>query len=160
MLIRIKNYTIKDVIDGINFLLERASTDMNVKVLANEISSTSQDKIASIYDWMRKNVSYIPDNVQAGKNAELFISPIKMVNDYNKGLPIGGDCDDHAIFSTALFRAINVKSNVILLDTIGEGFDHAISRAWSESIGWVMVDSSTNKVPIGWEESNHNKIII
>jgi transglutaminase-like putative cysteine protease len=161
MLVRIKNYTMQDVTDGIKMLLDRASTCQELRTLTIGITESSEDKIAAIYRWIRSNVNYVPDPMGQDGEIELFISPVKMVKDYNAGLPLGGDCDDIAILATSMLRSIGIQSNVMLLDTIGEGFDHAVSRAWSDRLNcWAMVDASTKVVPLGWAESYQQIIII
>ena len=159
MLIRIQNYTINDVTDGIKLLLERASASPEVREHAITITSNNPDKIAAIFDWIKANVEYISDPVLGDGHIELFTSPVKMVADYKAGKPQGGDCDDMAILATSLCRSLGIQSNVVLLDTGGGGIDHAICRAKSDTLGWLDVDPSSS-YPVGWTVKNYSEIVI
>jgi len=160
MLKIIHNYTIGDIIDSIKYLLDKSAHSEEVRSLAIQITCDSQDKISSIYDWVKPNFAYIPDPIGAsGDEIELFISPIKVVRDFNQGLNLGGDCDDHALLNTALYRALGMPSNVVLMDS-GNGIDHAYCRVKSEKLGrWVNADTTTN-APLGWVFPAKQEIVI
>jgi len=159
MLIRIENYSLKDITDGIELLLDRAAHAPEVRQLAVSIIYERQDRIAAIYDWVKANVSYVPDPVQAGGEIELFISPVKMVKDFGNGVAIAGDCDDMALLTTALYRSIGIKANVVLLDTGGSGLDHAVCEVETEELGMITVDPSA-EYPLGWEEKYFSKVVV
>ena len=155
MLTVIKNYSLSDIKASINQLLEKASHSEQVRELAVQV--TNHDPIVGIYDWARANIRYTPDPVEK----ELFISPVKMVRDHYQGKKLSGDCDDSALLVTALYRSIGLKSNVVLLDTAGQGLCHAVSQVYSEKLGrYVMVDASTSEIPIGWEIKYFQKIVV
>ena len=161
MLIRIQNYTIDNIRDGIKFLLDRAAHSPEVRQHAVTITYDKEDKIAGVFDWIKSSMSYVPDPVLGDDGEiELFISPIKQVRDYNSGVRPSGDCDDMALLSTALYRAIGIRSNVIIIDSIGNGLDHAYSRAFSDKLNdWVSVDPSSH-LPLGWDILYKEKIIV
>ena len=93
MLIRIKNYNMSDIIASVKFLLDRAAHSQEVRQQAIQITYDKQDNISSIYDWVKSCVSYISDPIGTGNDEiELFISPIKMVKDFQSGLRLSGDC--------------------------------------------------------------------
>ena len=145
-----------DIRSSINYLLDKAAHDEQLRQLAVQITS-NKEPISAVYDWVKENVQYVPDPV----GNELFISPVRMVQDYHDGNPLAGDCDDQALLITALCRSIGIESNVVLLDTGGGGLDHAVSQAYSEKLGkYVLVDASTNEVPLGWEESYFQKVVV
>lgn len=162
MLKVIRNYNLSDIKESILLLLDRAAKSFEVRQHAVEITSDAQDKIAAIYDWVKSSVSYVPDPIGAsGKEIELFISPVRMVQDHKQGLKIAGDCDDHALLSTSLFRALGIPSNVVLIDSAGNGLDHAYCKAWSEKLGhWVNVDTANADVPLGWHYSTRQEIVV
>lgn len=150
-----------DIKDSINYLLDKSSQSEEVRNLAISITRYSPDPIASIYDFVRNNVQYTPDPVKNAEQIELFISPVRMVKDYYKGKPLAGDCDDMALLTTALCRSIGIRSNVIILDTEGNGFDHAVAQVYSEKLGkYIMIDASTDEVPLGWEIKYYSKVVI
>lgn len=143
----IQNYTMSDIKDSINYYLDKASLDPQVREFAIEITRSNPDKISAIYDWIQHNVGYVSDPV----DIELFTSPIRMIREYREGESLSEDCDGMAILATALYRSIGIESNVVLLDTGGQGINHAISRAKSEKLGWIDVDPSDKIHPIGWQ---------
>jgi len=162
MLTIIHDYDINTIKDGLKYLLKKASNSEQLRELAIQITYTEQDSIATIYDWVKNNMKYVPDPVLAGdEEAELFISPVRMIKDYHLGKPLAGDCDDMALLAVAFCRSIGIKSNVVILDTVGEGYDHAIARAYSEKLEkWVILDPSTSEIPLGWEEKYVSKVIV
>lgn len=157
---RIKNHNINDIRSGINYLLEKASQDEEVRQFAIQITTGEPDKIAAIYDWVKTNVQYIPDPIGIEDEIELFISPSRMIRNYNQERPIAGDCDDHSLLSTALYRSIGIPSNVVILDTKGEGYDHAISEVYSEKLKKYVTVDTTVDYPLGWEFPYKSKIVV
>ena len=131
MLTTISNYTLDDIRKSINYLLDKAKQEPRVRELAVGIISDKPDPIAAVYDWVKTNVKYVPDPVKT----ELFISPVKMVNDFYEGKQLAEDCDGMAILAVALYRSVGIESNVVIFDTKGEGYDHAIAQAYSDKLG-------------------------
>lgn len=134
---------------------------MEVRQLAVDITGESQDKVGAIFDFVKANVAYVPDPIgPSGQEIELFISPVRMVTDYNVGIRIAGDCDDHAILFTALCRAVGIPCSVVLTDTTGGGLDHAYSRVFSKKLRrWICADTASN-APLGWQYSHAQQIIV
>ena len=157
MITIIRDYTLEDVKASLKDFLEKAANSEEVRELGVKIVYGQQDHIAAVYTWVKSNVDYIPDP----EGIELITSPVKMVRDYNEGKPLAEDCDGMAILTTALYRSVGIKSNVVLLDTVGEGYDHAVSRAYSDKLGsWIIADVSTSKIPLGWEISHVRRLMI
>ena len=160
MITVIKDYTLQDIEDSITYLLDKSSHDEGVRQHAINITSNNESKISAIFDWVRNNVQYVPDPVSNGDNVELFVSPVRMVKDYGEGKVLAEDCDGMAILSTAFCRAIGIRSDVIIVDQYGDGYDHAFCRAWSDRLGrYINVDPSSD-YPLGWEISYKEKIIV
>lgn len=147
MITDIVNYNFTDVVSSIKNLLFKSSFDEDIRQLAIEITSRSEDPISGIYDWVKKNVAYIPDP----DNRELFISPIRMIKDFNEGKQIGGDCDDHALLNVALLKSIGINTYVSILDVHGVDWDHAIAVAYSEKLHKEIFVDTTSQYPLGWE---------
>ncbi len=159
MITVIQNYDIDDIVSSIKYLLDKSSKCGEVRQLAVQITYAQQDKIAGIYDWIKSSVSYVPDLVTNG-DIELFTSPVRLVKDYNQGIAIGEDCDGMAILATSLYRAIGIKSNVVIIDSVGNGLDHAYCQAWCDKLEqFISVDPSSNN-PLGWELVYKEKVII
>ena len=163
MLIRIQNHTIEDITQSIRFLLARATNDPEFVMFAKKFHNISE-----VYDWEVSNIIYtddtknpnIPVTVPDGDEVELFISPIRMMRDYQNGHLLYGDCDDYAITGTAILREIGYETNVMLLSIEGRGFDHAVIRVKVPGIGDIMVDASAPSICLGSLESNHEELII
>ena len=156
MITVIKNYSLSDIRDSIKYLLDKASRSEQVRGLALSLAS-SKEPIPAIYDWTISAIKYTPDPYQV----ELFTSPVKLVNDYYQGNPVQEDCDGISLMMTALYRAVGLRSDVVLLDTENKGLDHAISQVYSTKLGkFLMVDASTNKIPLGWEQSYYQRVVI
>ena len=161
MLTIIRNYTLDDIGKGIKYLLGKASEAPEVRMLAIEITSGSEDPISAIYDWVKTHVHYVPDPVSGTDTIELFISPVRMVKDFNAGTTIGGDCDDIALLITALYRSIGIQANMVLIDQTGHGYDHAYCEVFSEKLGkWINSDPSAPQFPLGWNIKAFAKITI
>ena len=159
MITIIRNYNTTDIKDSINYLLDKASKSEEVRQLAVQITYNKEDKIGAIYDFMKSSVSYIQDPVSDGE-IELFVSPVKQVENYNQGLRMAGDCDDMALLATALYRSIGIKSNVVIIDSLGNGLDHAYCRAWSKELDdWIECDP-TSQYPLGWSVPYHSKNVV
>jgi len=156
MITVIKNYSIQDITDNIRRILGVASHAPEVRRLAIQITSDREDKITAICDWVKQHIQYVPDPT----SIELFVSPIRIVNDYYECKTIGEDCDGHAILVTALYRSIGIDSHVVLIDSAGNGLDHAFSEVWSEKLNcWINVDT-TSEYPIGWVYQYSQRIVI
>lgn len=146
MITDIKNYNFADIVFSIKNLLSKSMYDENIRQLAVEIKSKSDDPVSGIFDWVSDNILYVPDP----NGIELFISPVRMIKDYNEGKQPGGDCDDIALLTVALLRSIGVKSHVSIVDVKGSGWDHAIAVAYSERLGKEIFVDPTSSKPLGW----------
>jgi transglutaminase-like putative cysteine protease len=160
MLTVIRGYSMGDIQVSINYLLDKTAQDMNFRDFALGIVQGANDPILKVHDWVKSNVKYVPDPIgSSGEQAELFTSPLRMMENYKAGIPLGEDCDGMAIMTVALLRAIGYKANVILLDTKNNGIDHAVARVYSDKTkAYIMVDPSSSLVPCGWTESSFGSI--
>ena len=159
MITIIKDHNIVDVKNSIKYLLDEASKSEKVRELAVEIVSSNPDHIAAIHSWVKANVQYVLDPVADGE-IELLTSPVRMANNYFEGKPLVGDCDCMSLLTTSLYRAVGIKSNFVMIDTKGKGFDHAVTQAYSYKLEeWVTVDTAS-EYPLGWEVTCYEKIII
>ncbi len=161
MLTVIRDYTLQDIETGITYLLGKAVETPEVRTLAVAIIYESQDPISAIYEWVKVHVKYVPDPVSGSDTIELFISPVRMVKDFNAGMTIAGDCDDLALLTTALYRSIGIPANVVLVDQDGDGLDHAYCVVWSDKLNqWINSDPSAPELPLGWELQLASKITV
>ena len=161
MITKMRNYDLVDVKNGLRNYLHKASEDESVRQLAINIVGKGTDPIAAIFDWVKENVRYVPDPIgESGDETELIISPIKMVSMYSEGNSIAGDCDDIALLTASLYRSIGIPANITIMDTKGEGYDHAVCKVYSDKLSeWLTVDASS-RYPLGWEESYIKSSII
>lgn len=146
MLTIIKNADLSDIRRELSRLMREGSQKMSVRELALSIApSYDNDQISAIFEYTKKNIPYQPDP----SGAELFIAPWKMIELIEQG-KAAGDCDDLALFCASLLRAIGYETRIVLLDTSGQGIDHAICEVWSDNAStWIIVDPSSAK-PLGW----------
>ena len=152
----VRNYSLNDIKNSINYYLDVAKYDPKVREFALRIVNGNPDKISAIYDWIQQNVGYVGDPV----DVELLTSPIRMIKDYQEGKLLAEDCDGMSILATALYRSIGIESTVILMDTSGQGINHSISSAKSEKLGWINVDPSDKTHPLGWEIPYTKKVVV
>jgi len=153
----IQNYTLDDIKNSMRYLLDKASYSEDVRQLAIEIVNHKPEPISAIYDWVKDTVRYIPDPVRDGQ-IELFTSPVRMVRYYRESKSLAEDCDGMSLLTVALLRSLGYQANIILLDTKGEGLDHAIAQMNSD-IGLINVDASS-QYPLGWEIKYYQKVVV
>ncbi len=141
------NFTLNELKTKIKYLLNKAEESEEVRALALDITYGKSDPISAVYDWVKASVRYVPDPI----NIELLTSPIRLVREYREGKTLSEDCDGVAILTTALYRAVGIPAKVLLLDPETDN-GHAVSLVYSAKLKReIMVDPSTNKVPLGWE---------
>lgn len=160
MITIIKNYSMQDIKNSIHLLLELSAHSPLVRNHAIMITSNQDDKISAIYNWVKDNVVYVSDPIGPDGDIELFISPVKQIEWYNEGKKLAGDCDDHALLSTALYRAIGIQSRILLIDSIGNGIDHAYCEVWSSQLSMYVSADTTAKFPFGWVIPSRQTIVI
>jgi transglutaminase-like putative cysteine protease len=159
MIIRIQNFNMQDIIDGAKFLIDKGVHSPDVRQFALEISA-NKEPVTSIYDWIKANMSYVPDPSTPTTEIELFISPEVLIHDFMNGKPIAGDCDDMGILATTLYNCMGLRSNLVIIDSNGSGYDHAYSRVFSDKLNdWLNVDPSS-KFPVGWVYNFKSCIIV
>ncbi len=153
----LKNYSLDDVKKYIKEFLDLAAQDEAVRDLAVQITNGRGNSVVAIYDWVKANVKYTDDPV----DTELFIAPTKLVRDFNNHLPMAGDCVDFALLVVSLCRAIGIKANVVLLNTEGKDINHALVEVYSSAVEKkILVDASTDQVPLGWDIHYFDKIVV
>jgi len=155
MLKLIKGGNISDIKRELSRLLNEGSMSPKVRQMALQaIADYSDDEqIRAIHLFVRDNVKYVSDP----KDTELFIAPWIMCDLIERGVA-AGDCDDMALFTASLLKSIGYNTKIIILDTQGGGYDHAISEAFSNKTKeWLTLDPTGNK-PVGWVFSYHSKM--
>ena len=157
MMTIIDDYTLDDIKSSIKYLLDKSLSSEEVRQQTIKVTRSSSDVLASVYDWVKTNVRYRSDPV----GTELFISPVRMMQDFSRFQPLAGDCDDIALLTVAMLQSVGVEAKVALLDIQGNGFDHAVAIVTSPETGSeIMIDPSTNKYPLGWEEHYLRKVVM
>ncbi len=150
MISRKQNYNIQDIKDGFQLLLKLSAESTLVRAHAISIVRGQNDPISAIYNWVKSNLKYVPDPSGPDYSIEMFTSPVKQIEWFNEGKEISEDCDGHALLTTALYKAIGIPSNILIIDSVGEGFDHAYSEVWSSALGMYVSADTTAKFPFGW----------
>jgi len=131
-------------------VLARSIIHPSVQQLAAEIIADSSEPVIAVYDWMKQNVAYVNDPV----DAESIIAPWVMVEMYRNGEKLGGDCDDQATWVAALLGAAGYDTKIVLLGQLSAEFDHAIASVMVPGIyrdTWVDVDTTSGMQPTWWQ---------
>ena len=161
MLTITEDYSFTQLLDGIRKMTDSGVNSPAVQTLATQITQGQADKVQAVYNWSKTNIKYEHDPIVKGEESEQITSPNRYVLDFQEGIPLAGDCDDFAVFNTAMFRCLGMQSNVVLIDQTGGGYDHALCRVYSDvHQKWMYVDSSTDKYPLGWEETSFKEYIV
>lgn len=151
----ISNYNISDVTSSMRRMLTEASHDADLRDLS--ISIVRDNPASDIYDWVKSNVQYISDPL----DIELIQHPSRMIQDFRAGKKLSGDCDDISLLTAAMLQSVGLKSRIALIDTKGQGLDHAVAQAWSDKLNdWLFIDPSTDRLPFGWSESHKSIVVI
>lgn len=156
MLTIIKNADLHDIRRELSRLMREGSQRMDVREFALSIAPDyNNDQISAIYEYAKRNIQYIRDP----DSTELFIASWKMIELIEQG-KAAGDCDDMALFCASLLRSIGYETRIVLLDTTGQGIDHAICEVYSEKIGlWISVDVASEH-PLGWITKSFSRMEI
>ena len=144
---------------AIQNLMAEDSTDPNINLIAHQITDPfpeRSDKIYAIHKWMWDNFEYIPD----ADNADIFTEPSVFIDAYLDGKEIGDDCEEFAMLTEVLLRAVGITSRIILVDQTGGGLDHAFCQVLSDKLGWTNCDASSKLLPLGWEIKSYQNVFI
>ncbi len=160
--IRQGNFSIEELAGYLKGFLEKGVSDPAVRVQAITIvlNNPGINPIVSLHCWVREHVWYRddPSILYPGEIGELFISPIYMVRKFQEGEPLYGDCDDSALLLTTLYKCLGYDAHIVLLDTEGTGFNHAISMV--NENGMTIFADATGNVPVGWLEPYRRKVVV
>jgi len=168
-IIRQNNFSIEELAGYLNAFILNSVQDDDVRqhTLNVVLSNPDINPLISLHRWVRDNVTYRddPSLLYPGEVGELFISPVRMIKDYNKGIKLYGDCDDSALLLTTLYRCTGYEAHIVLLDTQGAGFDHAITvinvtDTFGNPNGMTVYADATGNVPCGWIETYERKLIV
>jgi transglutaminase-like putative cysteine protease len=81
-------------------------------------------QVRRVYDYVRKNVVYIRDPV----NAEYVISPIRMLSQIRNTGYSAGDCDDHTMLLNTMLGSIGFPTKFVGVKQGGSPrFNHVVS---------------------------------
>ena len=143
----IHNASLHDVNREMSKMLREGSVNPSVRRLAETViqRGDTDDHVSSIFDFVRDTFPYTLDP----NDAELFIHPRKIAEDYFSGRIRIGDCDDHALLVASLLASIGYKTRIALMGVEGLELDHAVAQVHLETLGWTNIDSTSEK-PLGW----------
>ena len=141
----IRNATMEDVRRELSHMLGEGIVSPAVRQVAEIASRPGQDRISSVFDFVRGTFPYTPDPI----DMELFVSPNRMALAYLSGRIRGDDCDGLALMSGAMLGSLGYPVRIALLDSSGAGeIDHAVAQVQTE-MGWINVDTAS-RLPLGW----------
>ena len=167
--IRQNNFSTNEIVGYLDNFIQKGIQNDSVRGQALTIVLDNPDvnPIVSLHRWVREHVHYRddPSLLYPGEVGELFISPVLMIHNHDKGIELYGDCDDSALLLTTLYRCIGYDAHIVLLDTKGEGFDHAITMVnvtdtMGNPNGMTVYADATGNVPCGWIETYERKLIV
>ena len=160
--IRQSNFNIDELAGYLKGLLEKGVADPIVReqALLIVLDNPNVTPIVSLHKWVRDHVQYRddPSILFPGEVGEMFISPVFMIEQDRIGSPLYGDCDDSALLLTACYKVIGYDTHIVLLDTEGTGFNHAISMV--NENGMTIFADATGNVPVGWLEPYKKKVVV
>lgn len=111
------------------------------------LTSAPHEIAQTLHAFVSSRIRYTPD--PAG--FERMVHPRTMAIDILAGRDVSGDCDDMAVFLSALYVSVGLPSSVAFLDTDKDGvIDHAVTTVY---VGGQMVYAETT-VPgkeFGWK---------
>ena len=150
----IKDASIDDLISSLSRFKSEGSRDPKVRQLAEIAVAGESDQIAAVHKFVRGTFPYQPDP----ENAELFIHPRKVAQDYFSGRIRRFDCDDSALLSSAMLSSLGYETRILLVELRGPGIDHALAQV-KTSIGWLAVDAVSSR-PMGWIEQYKQVVVV
>jgi len=133
-------------------LKEEGSRDSKVRQLAELAIIGREDQVAAVYKFVRDTFPYQADP----ENAELFIHPKKVAQDYFHGRIRRFDCDDFALLTSSMLSSLGHETRILLVEKHGPGLDHALAQV-KTPMGWLSVDAVNDK-PMGWLE-NYKRVV-
>ena len=140
----ITDASLNDIKQELGRMLNDGTRCPEVRAMAIQVMDEN-DRIASVFNWAKDNFTYVPDP----NGRELFISPRKLLEQFNNTHVIAGDCDDAALFITSLLGSIGYETKISLVDSDYDfQYDHAIGSVNTKE-GWLDLDLVSSK-PLGW----------
>lgn len=146
--------TYEQVIGVMTRYARKDSTSDEIVELANLLAgsihpSDSKSKMVAVLNWIKVNLSYTYDHVEANRlfgmdpeDIELVKSPLAVLESRRY------DCDCIATFIASIFLYLGISVRFLIVgfdssipETEYEGFSHVYAQGFDEETGqWVIVD--------------------
>jgi len=136
---KVKLSDIKQSLAIIEELTREYSIHPEIRKIVSSLISSCKDRDYDCY--IRKIVCYIKSKVKYVNDppkTEVFQSPLRTL-DYGMG-----DCDDHAILTATLLRAVGFKVKVVLGAPYGNRYDHVYVKVLHPNKGWLTIDTTSS----------------
>lgn len=143
----INNYTLTDLTRLMQKYIADGQVNQSVRLLASAITAgidgRQYDALAqAIYGWIRKNIRYIHDPVQAEwvQSADVT-ARIKT-----------GDCDDFSVLAASLLESLGIRTKLRFVSTQPSGqVNHVFIDYYSPKLKkWIPFDAIVPK-KVGWQ---------
>lgn len=112
--------------------------------IVEDFGASGRDEIGkalAIHDWMENHLTFIPDPV----GVELLATPHYLIQRIQRTGMVSGDCDDTAILSAALGKAVGLKAKFRAMGfrKPGAAFRHVVTYLLAAG-RWVNLDTTRN----------------
>ena len=151
----IREASLVDIKREMGQMFHEGMVDPSVKRLAEEAVAGKPDQISAVFEFVRSTFPYVPDP----ESAELFIHPRVRAEAYFRSEIRGGDCDDAALLTAAMYGALGYRTRILLVDSGSGDLDHALAQV-STNIGWINADTTDTQNPLGWVKNFGQTVII
>jgi transglutaminase-like putative cysteine protease len=154
ILLKMKDIIIKSDVEDKDRIIKRYS-----KMIVSSIPVKDEiGQINAILQWVRKHIKYVPDIYQV----EEITPPHILLSMYDKGnLGFSSDCDDMALLTASLLRAIGFK---VRLEAVAikhkNRYDHARLSVYSQTLKrWLTLEPTSKTLPIGQGFKSYRNIL-
>lgn len=149
-------YLIKDSQDNIRYCYQLR--DFALAITKKYQAKTNDERIAAIYDWVKKNMEYLNDPYYN----ELIHSSEVLMNEFLRTGRVHGDCDDFTILICSLLLSIGIPCRARMIKLPNhkghQQWAHIYPMALSERTGeWIALDATEKDKYLGWEPP-HNSL--
>lgn len=149
------SWAVKDSQENAEYTYE--VRDLALSILRNSginggMDLSNDEKIAAIYDWMLRNVSYVNDPYFN----ELIHRVDALIQELERKGYIAGDCDDFTILACSLLLSVGVPCRARMIKT-----RHPVTQQWNwahiypmamlDNGQWIALDATEKDRFMGWE---------
>jgi transglutaminase-like putative cysteine protease len=154
ILLKMKDIIIQSDVDDKDRIIKRYA-----KMITSSVPIRDElGQINAILQWVRDHIRYAPDTYQV----EEITSPHILLSMYEKGnMGFSSDCDDMALLTASLLRAIGFK---VRLEAVAvkhkDRYDHARVSVYSQTLRrWLTLEPTSKSLPVGKGFKSYRNIL-